>query len=381
MYVVFAAAFILLLYYLQLNIYQKYWNRDLKVEARFGTSDAFEGEEASLTETISNEKILPLPVVKVKLQLSRELLFHDLENAIVSDFFYRTDIYSILPYQKVTRNMKFRCEKRGYYTFMNVDVVAANLFLTKEYVSSYDSPSYLYVFPKLYNPGLMEPVLNRINGETLTKRNLMEDPFELRGIREYQPYDGMKNINWKASAKSEELMVNMHDYTSHRTIRIFINVDKPSVATKEEILELCISMAAANASDTARNGVPMSLYSNGRDILTDEAVMVDEGTGENYLRSVNRNLARIDLSKKTDSFEKMYEEYFADGDKDSYDVFYSANYKDEFQEMLQKLSEAKKDYCWVCPMPHDETPAIREDILKHFIRINAEEAIYEKSLS
>ena len=38
----------------------------------------------------------------------------------------------------------------------------------------------------------------------------MEDPFEYRGIREYQPYDDMRSVNWKATAKTGDLKVNQN---------------------------------------------------------------------------------------------------------------------------------------------------------------------------
>lgn len=381
MYVIMAAVFLLLLYYLQLNIYEKLWDRDLKVDANFGVNEVFEGEPADLTETLENEKWLPLPMVKMKLQLARELVFRDANNSVVSDYFYRTDIYSVSAYQKVTRSMKFRCSKRGYYTFKGMDVVGSNLFFTKEYVKSVDSSSYLYVFPKLYNPGIMEPVLNRINGETLVKRNLVEDPFEFRGIREYQPYDGMKNVNWKASAKSEDLMVNVHDFTAHRTIRIFIDLDKPKVSTKDEIFELCISMAAANAAHYAGNGILTSVYSNGKDILTDTPMRIDEGCGDNFIRNVNRALARLDLGKRAENFEALFKDLLLDKDTDSYAVIYAANLQDEFQDILCRMLELGVDFCWVCPMYKDEDLEIREELKDKCLQVKAEEAMYEISLS
>lgn len=381
MYILFAAIFILLLYYLQSYVYRTRWSDKLKTDAFFSVNEVFEGEGAELTETIENAKWLPLPMVKIKLELSRQLRFRDTENSVVSDYFYRTDIYSIGPNQKVTRSMKFRCTARGYYTFRGVDVIGTGLFFSNEYVESVDTSSFLYVFPKLHNPGIMEPVLNRINGETLTKRNLAEDPFEFRGIREYQPYDTMKNINWKASAKTGDLLVNVHDYTSHRTIRVFIDLDRPKMITKDEVIELCISMAAANIAEYAQNGIPVSVYSNGCDIITGTPLFIDEGCGEYFLRGTNRSLARIDLSKKNADFRKTFENQLFDDTTDSYTVIYSANMQQEFQNVLMELKDRNKDFCWVFPKYKDEDFEIAEELKENCLLVTAEEALYELSLS
>lgn len=381
MYIIVAAAFVVFLYWLQLQIYSKKWSENLKADAYFGVSEVFEGEGADLTETLENAKWLPLPMVKMKLQLSRKLLFRDRDNSVVSDYFYRTDIYSIWPNQKVTRSMKFICSKRGYYDFRGIDLVGSNLFFTKEYVESVDTTSHLYVFPKLYNPEIMEPIFNKINGDVLTKRNLVEDPFELRGIREYQPYDGMKNINWKASAKTDDLMVNVHDYTTHRTIRVFVDFEKPKVMTREEILELCISMAAANVAKYAQNGVLVSIYANSHDILTDKPLIMDPGCGENFLRGVNRALARIDLSKNAYSFRKLYGELVTDEADDSYSVIYSANMQDDFQKLLLEMVDRKKDFCWICPKYAEDDFEVDENLREYCLMVKAEEALYEISNS
>ena len=60
-----------LLYWLQNWIYHRYWNKNLSVSVRFTDQFMFEGAATALTETITNRKILPLPWIYVKFQISR----------------------------------------------------------------------------------------------------------------------------------------------------------------------------------------------------------------------------------------------------------------------------------------------------------------------
>ncbi|MCR4728438.1 MAG: DUF58 domain-containing protein [Lachnospiraceae bacterium] len=379
MYVIFLAALLGLLYSLQLLIYRKKWFTGLKVSAFFSTEEVYEGEEAELTETIENAKWLPLPVVKMKLQLSRKLLFRDADNSSVSDYFNRTDIYTIGAYNKVTRTMKFSCPARGYYDFNGVDVVSSDIFSSKIFLQSVDSTSYLYVYPRPYPCELPEALLNKINGDSRAKRNRIEDPFELRGIREYQDFDGMKNINWKASAKTDDFMVNVHGYTTKRTMRIFINMESNALLRRDELNELCISMAVKIAEVSAAEEVPVSVYCNGKDVLNDSPVIIGEGSGASLIRSLNRALARIDMNKGTTDFKELYESVSEEERRDSFDIILSPCMQPLFQDFLAELSKKETEFYWVCLAKSDSPFAVSEEIKDRTIVIDAGEVLNDIS--
>jgi len=381
LYIIFAAILALALYFLEFNIYKRRWSNDLKVNAFFKVDEVFAGEEAELTETIENCKKLPLPMIKMKLQLSKKLLFRDTDNSMVSDYFYRTDIYSIKAFQKVKRTIKFVADKRGYYDFHGIDVLGSDMFYSAEFVKSVTASSYLYVYPKVYDPKLFEPVLNRINGEVITKNNLIEDPFELKGIREYQTFDSLKNVNWKASAKQEDLMVNMHDMTAKRTIRIFLNLDDSTIYDMEDLKELCISMAVSLIISFCKRGIPVSLYANTKDYLTEEPIRLEEGSGDTHIRSANRMLARINLSKGVCSFEDTFKEDLMKDVKDSYSVIISPYMQDDFQNLLAELKESGKDFAWLYPAYRKNQFEVIEALKDRAILVPAEEALYEVSNS
>jgi len=379
MYIILAVILVLILYTFQFRLYQRKWSDRLKVNARFNIGEVYEGEEASLQETIENAKLLPLPMVKMKLQLSRKLLFHEKENTSVSDFFNRTDIYTIKANQRVIRTLKFTCSKRGYFDFHEVDVLGSDLFLTKEFVHKVDTASSLYVYPKKCDSDILEPVLNKVNGEIVTKRNYVDDPFLLRGIREYQTYDSMKNINWKASAKTGELMVNMHDYTSKRSLRVFLYLEDSGLRKENEIKELCISMVMSLVDEYAEISVPVCFYSNTSDVLTGEYIHLDEGCGKGFTLAVKKSLARINLDKRGYSYNDSIMGYLNSDAKDSFTVIISPYMKKDFQDMLIEYSMKNSDFCWICPFYKDSLLKVDDSLLSKTIQIDGSVAIYEAS--
>ena len=135
-----------MLYKLQEYLYRKLWNKGLNVDLSFSKDAAIEGEELSLIETISNRKLLPLPVLQVKFMTSRTFIFRDMDNSVVSDNFYRSEMTSVMMYQTLTKALTFECTKRGYYTIERMEIICSDLFMTKEHVDTFDiNIHYMYI--------------------------------------------------------------------------------------------------------------------------------------------------------------------------------------------------------------------------------------------
>ena len=238
--------FALLLYLGQKYVYAKIWQRDLKVSLSFREDGIWEGQESELSEIIENRKRLPLTMLKVKFQTDRHLVFADTKGSRTTDRYYRNDIFQIGRLEKVTRALHFTGGRRGYYTIQEADLVASDLFLTAQYTATTPiEHCSLYVYPKPFSHPDFKRSLKQLNGEVLTKRHLLEDPFEYRGIRDYQPQDDLKSINWKATARTGDLKVNQKNYTSQESVRIFVNLEDTGILKKEDCVEACLQIATA----------------------------------------------------------------------------------------------------------------------------------------
>ena len=152
----------------------------------FQKEPSLEGRDAMLTETIYNRKWLFLPVLQVGFQMHRNLWFADGENTSVSDQCYKRDIFSVGGYQKITRTIPFHCSKRGYYELSQVELVTRSPLMNKKFYKTLESPDHFYVYPRMVDDTKLEIPFQKIMGSVLSQKNLYEDPFEFRGIREYQ---------------------------------------------------------------------------------------------------------------------------------------------------------------------------------------------------
>ena len=352
-----------ILYFLQCHLYKSQWLKHLSIQISFEASHATEGDDLTLTETIRNQKLLPLPMMHLKFMASKFLSFYDKENSNVSDNFYRDDILSVLMYQQITRTLQFQCTKRGYYTIDQVDVVSSDIFLSCSMAYQLKVHEYLYVYPRLLEDRRIEIPFKKMLGTVLTKRYYNEDPFEFAGIREYQTYDSMKNVNWKASAKTGTLKVNVHDYTASQQIHIILNLESQTLLKYEDLLEFSIQLAATFANAFIHAGIPTSLTSNGLDIVSKEATKVATGSGNNHMTKINEALARIDTVATPQPFLSFFEEATANLGKEDYILLISTYQKEELQEKLRHMKFEHKDFLWIVPLNQEIENQIGSDLL------------------
>lgn len=344
---------ILLLYSLQAFLYERYWKKNLIIEILFSKDRVNEGESLYLTETILNRKLLPLPIIMVKFKTTQFFDFSDKSNSNISDFYYRNDMLSVLMYQKITRQLPFICTKRGYYTIDQIDVICHNLFLTQEMVTLLPCDSSLLVYPRPITTPPFTILFHKIHGEVLSKRLIQEDPFEFRSIRQYQSFDTMKSINWKVSAKTGDLKVNVFNHTSSRQIKLLLNLELPTIWKFDTLLEESIRLVSSFSDSFMQQGIPTGLYSNGLDCLNKEPVAVPPGCGQHHNRTIKESLARIDTNLHPDPFSYLCQETLYNDTGNDFYIIISTYQKDDLLKLLINMNKMHKDFYCIVPLHPD----------------------------
>lgn len=339
-----------LIFIFQNYLYRYYWDKKLYVNFNFSTTHCMEGEDAFLIQTIINQKLLPLPILGLKFQTSRNLIFYDNNNSQVSDHYYRSDLISLLMFQKLTRNLKFSCKRRGYYTISLCTLVCNDLFINKTKVKNIPLSLNLYVYPKYINQVQITPAFHKILGNVLTKRFINEDPFEFSGIRQYQIYDNLKAINWNASAKTGDLKVNVHATTSSQQVKILLNLESQTIWVYDDLLEESIRLASSFANLFIKQGIPTGIYSNGRDLITKEALSIPPGSGNNHMTSICEGLSRLDTSLPTKPFVLFSEQLMKSNHENDYFIMISFYQKEDLQKLLKATFYKNQDFHWIIPI-------------------------------
>lgn len=369
------AGFALLAYLLllaQQKIYQVLWHKNLKIHLEFSKKNFFEGENGELLEIIENGKRLPLPMLKVKFQTDRHLHFTDMQSAKVTDLYYRNDIFQVKGRERITRKLEFMAAKRGYYGIRNIDLVAADLFLSTEMVESRTGNQYIYVYPAPFTSKEFMQSLQQLSGEILAKRRFLEDPFEYRGIREYQPYDDMRSVNWKATAKTGELKVNQKNYTSLQTIRVFLNIEDNGILKKEDAVEASFRICAGLAAFFLRQGIRVACYGNGKDAISGKPMQIEAGAGTGQLQQIYRTLAKVDTSREPACFTETFERKLFQEASGTITLFISPNAYPDFVELLSSYRKQGQECIWFYPVTEKEEPELPKEWVQNIRLLHIE---------
>lgn len=340
----------ILMYFAQMYLYKRLWDRGLSVTIDFERPVVRAGEENELIEVISNDKWLPLPVVQIKFAITRTFRFKSSDNSAVTDQYYRNDYYSLLPYRRITRKYGFVCTQRGCFRMSGMDVICKDLFLTGIMLRSLKHEEMVCVLPSRIPLEEVPVSARELMGEIIDNIRRNEDPFEFAGIREYQSCDPMNRINWKASARSSELRVNQFNTTFTQRIVLCLNMECHIKWHEDVFIEEEIRIAAALADRFISEHIPVALYTNALDAVTGNVVSIEAGADYPHLRSIELALARIDKGLGT---AKLLEAVTGLVEEKSYDntefVIISNYRKQDMVDMYTGMERRGVNVSWIIP--------------------------------
>lgn len=344
-----------LVYKLQGFLYARFWNVGLAAELQFSRNELAEGESCQLKEVVMNKKLLPVPMLHVKFQMDKSLVFDGEKNVNVSDKCYKNDIFSLMMYQKITRTLNVTATKRGLYWIDKLDLVSSDLFMKENLLASVENHVELLVYPGQVDVHRLNLLYKNLLGTTLTRQYSYEDPFEFRGIRQYQSYDTMKDVNWKASAKTGDLKVNIHDYTARQEVIFVLNLKAETMLEYENLKEESIRLVNSLSALFVMKGIPCGIISNGRDVLTEEELSLPTGSGRPHMQAVRERLARIDFRQPVREIMDVLKEYNRDrGLKKDSTLYVMVSYSQrvEIYEEFRQISRECKGSMWILPLLH-----------------------------
>ena len=298
------------LFKMQAVLYKSIWNKNLYVDISIKDLVCNAGDKNVLTEVITNDKALPLPMVHVKFNTPRTFVFDDEKNSCVTDYYYRDDIFSIKGHEEIKRELTFTCTKRGCFYMNDISITTTDLLMSEQLLAKMKNKMVIHVYPRKLSMRPFEIPYKTIMGDFIMAKHVIDDPFEFRGIREYLPTDTMRSINWKCSAKHNKLQVNTFFTTSSQEVVILLNLESEIYSRDEKLQEAGISIASTIASQFVKQKIPVAIETNGKDLFTNERVCRKAGSYDKHMDAIDHALSRIDLSLKYDDFLEMIKGYF-----------------------------------------------------------------------
>jgi uncharacterized protein (DUF58 family) len=264
-------AFLAALFALVVGIVPEIWYRralrHLAIHQQVNQPRAFFGETITLSLSVENQKLLPLPWVEVEDEIpaALPLLTGRASPSYKPSRMILMNTISLWSFQRVTRRYRIRCAARGVHTFGPTLVRSGDPFgwLVRE--DAVPASEQVMVYPLIAPIEAFGLPSRHPFGERATPRRLLEDPLRFAGVREYVLGDDPRRIHWKATARAGELRSKLYEPSSQYRLLMLLDINSYPVAwlgLDPEIQELTISVAASLACWALDEGYSVGLLAN-----------------------------------------------------------------------------------------------------------------------
>lgn len=258
---------ILLGLFLPQYLITKYGYRNLTYSVRFSEEEVTEGDTVTLIETISNDKLLPLPWVKADLTTDASLLFATDQTAVSGDARFVYSYFCLFPRRKVERRWRVTCTKRGCFTVSHAVIVLSDLFGNAECSRPFaDISASLTVLPAIRRSDAVQAFPQQLTGEVIRNRTLIPDRFAVCGIRPYADGDSVRDICWSATARADAPMVWQYQETAVPSLTVLLNLETRVTdrdhLTDKPAFEQAVRVCAAILGEAAKQRIPVRLCAN-----------------------------------------------------------------------------------------------------------------------
>lgn len=285
-------------------LYRKRSLTHLDYHCALDREEATEGEVVELVETIKNRKWLPEPWLKSEITTSKWLDFAGAQSIVTDKTRFVPSFFVVRSYQKVQRSWHVTCLKRGDFSIQKVGLVSSDLFGTVNLSKAAPVDSRILVLPRGLDLDAFVLAPRYLSGDVVVRRQLLEDPFYLAGVREYTERDSMNQIHWAATVKEGKFMVHNRERTASQSLTVILNMQsmpfETAAVTNEAAVENAIRVCASFFEQTLQDQTPVQFFTNAS--VTGERVPTYSGEywGDEHIHDLLCLLARLWLQSTDD---------------------------------------------------------------------------------
>lgn len=279
------------------DLWANYCLQEVHYQRHLSEKRVLFGEEITLSISIENAKLLPLPVIQVDDVLPRALPLKGqaFRKTLISNMVTLEGLFSLRWYERVTRTYTIQCINRGIYTFGPAKLSSSDPFgfISRELQDT--SINHILVYPLVVPLTSFQLPSQRPFGDLRTARKLFEDPSRVIGVRDYVYGDSMRRVDWKATARTQQMQSKIYESTTTYSLAIFLNsaVQLDNYYSIHPALqELSICAAASISNWAIDEGYTVGIYANTPMSLIDEDFSAETLASQNLDKSIADQLKR-----------------------------------------------------------------------------------------
>jgi uncharacterized protein (DUF58 family) len=307
----FVGGLLILFLLVMIDIWAFYSLHEIHFKQELSEQRVLFGEEVTLTITVENAKILPLPVLEFKEVVPRALPIKDqpIRRTLITNNVELEGMFSLSWYERVTRRYTIQCMNRGIYTFGPITIHSSDAFGFLGRDLELSNEQHLLVYPLVVPLHSFNLPARHPFGERRAPRRLLEDPSRVIGLRDYVYGDNLRRIDWKATARTMQLQSKIYESTTTYTMTIFLNASllmDGYYGIHPELQEMAICVAASVTHWALNEGYAVGLYSNTAIQLPDEQPAAEALNDEQRSTVVAQQIARRRVHLSPSSSNEQY---------------------------------------------------------------------------
>ncbi len=258
----------------------------------------FLGEPTTLAVSLENRKLLPLPWYEWRLALDDTYAVDGvaLSASVAPGSSWLVRKGAMGWYQRHDWTFELTARDRGYHVIGPGSVRSADILGMFPRKTEDIETQFVTVFPRVVGLDELGLDSDRPMGERRGRNRLFEDPMRLAGLREYRPGDPLKRIDWKATARSGDLVSRVYEPSATQQLYMLVNIDTLAHAWEgylKDDLERTISTAASVAVWAAGRRYSVGILANGSFPDADRPIRLPPSRSRDQLTRVLEALAVI----------------------------------------------------------------------------------------
>lgn len=196
----------------------------------------------------------PIPYAEIQCKISRKL----------GGMTLPIEVAFFNPLSTVYIYKEFECKHRGIYKLGEVNVLISDIFNMFSREMKFNTKLDLVVYPRYFEISNMKLPATEFFGNISVSNSMYEDYTSISTIRDYRDGDNVKMIDWKSSAKHEDIMIKKNDLSANTKIFMFLNGYSLNYASDENGLceELLIETSASIINYCLKRKIDTTMITN-----------------------------------------------------------------------------------------------------------------------
>ncbi len=289
------------------------WARLALEEVRYsrhaGQRYMFPGEETEVTLILENRKPIPVPWLRVRDEIPKELEAIGVKTVRTerSDSYRLEDALSLGWYERVRHKFRVRALHRGHVRIGPGQLEAGDLFGLFRSRLNVRAGETIVIYPNIVPVDDIQFPSSRPQGDTLSRIRIAEDLNRPSGLREYVPGDPIRRIDWKVTARLGRPHVRTYDHTVDQYLVILLDAAttvNPWEGFRTAMLERAVTAAASLSAHADTLGYRIGLICNGVPLAGEGRMVLAPGADPRQLSALLEALAMV-RSIAVDSLAKV----------------------------------------------------------------------------